>query len=1098
MPSRTLYTGPQYPTLEAAGFAEVASSAGSHPESVLYLARNDHAAERTRDRWRTHGARESLAVDTFDGLVADCYEAEQYAGRVTHIDQPLRDRLVELAVERLSDPTNPLYTPDGLPAAGLCEQVENLLSLLEFADLHSPEAIRARLDAEGLSLQAKTAEAVARAFAELRETMLADHVAETFRAERYRDVLATDTDLAELLPQVDAVVLGGFSLFSPLERQLVERIADTWPTVALLPQVTDTDTAVGVDRGAERALDAYRRLGFEREYVPPADETERVTAARGLYRPADAVAGSATPSTVELLQPELPTQELRHVARDIRTRIAEGTSAEDIGIVLPAPDAYHERLVETLTEYEVPATLAIERSFGDTAVGEVVAELASLGRDDPPLEAACALVSNPLVRTDDVDTQALSRVANRLTSRRLETAYTHLDDGTATALQSLVADARALRTASLAELPTELDALLEQLGVSEAIEALPTTPRGRTERQAERRLDRVLETLALTDGHADLDRGDAVDRLERALRGATVDADGGREEGHVLVCGLDAAAPRAFDHAYVLGLTAGGFPSNPDRLAFTRPINEAHEDFEQADIQQRARYHFGTLLASDASLTLSVPARDLEGNPYVEADVVTELRRVTDLDPQPITDDDTEPGAPEDVQRSLARTFAHDGTDDYAPAIDRAADAGTFDADQRRRLHAGTACAAARASPELTPYDGQLSPETVATLHGPDEREPYSPSRLETYATCGFKYYMGRVLDIDEPDDIGLEPDARDRGGFVHDVLEGYYRDLQSGPGNLVAIVGDRADREARLLDAALASLDERFDDNPTAFHREWLVGVLAGLGDPAENRYYGADTFGGPERGLFVRVLDHEFEEVAKATARPAWFEARVGEPRGDEPVLQTDPVRVDTPHGEVPIHGMIDRIDAVPDTDPTRLVVRDYKTGSTPSETDTLSGRAFQLPLYALLAEGTLDGVETVGGSYYQVRPPTGVNHRTGLVGSQEHASYYRSDEVDTPLLRSRYPTFETHAAFRRFIEAETPRRLGQLAAGLESGRFQPTVLDPGDAGCRYCGYSDVCDVRSHRRQDVIDHIDAADVDAYVPLAARDGDPEDALEVN
>jgi ATP-dependent helicase/nuclease subunit B len=1097
MPPRTLYTGPQYPTLEAAVFFEIASAAGTQPESVLYLARNDHTAERTRDRWRAHGPREALAVDTLDGLVGDCYETEQYAGRVTHIDQPLRDRLVELAVERLSGPTNPLYTPDGLPAAGLCEQVENLLSLLEFADLHSPTAIRDRLDAEGLSLQAETAEAVARAFAELRETMLADHAAETFRAERYRDVLATDTDLAELLPHVDAVVLGGFSLFSPLERKLVARIADTWPTVALLPQITDSDAAVGVDRGAERALDAYRRLDFEREYVPPTDHTEGVTAARGLYRPADAVAGSTTPSTVELIQPELPTQELRHVARDIRTRIAEGTPAEDIGIVLPAPDAYHERLVETLTEYEVPATLAIERSFGDTALGEVIAELARLGREDPPLESACALVSNPLVQTDDVDTQALSRVANRLTSRRLETAYTHLNDETATTLQRLVADARALRTTSLAELPAELEALLQRLGVSEAIEALPTTPRGRTERQAERRLDRVLETLAMTDGHADLDRGDAVDRLERALRGVTLEADGGREDGHVLVCGLDAAAPRAFDHAYVLGLTAGGFPSNPDRLAFTRPINEAHEDFEQADIQQRARYHFGTLLASEASLTLSVPVRDLEGNPYVEADVVTELRRVTNLDPQPITDDDTEPGAREDVQRSLARTFAHDATTDYAPTIDRAADAGTFDANQRRRLHAGAACAAARARPELTPYDGQLSPETVATLHGPDEREPYSPSRLETYATCGFKYYMDRVLDIDEPDDIGLEPDARDRGGFVHDVLEGYYRDLQSAPGEPVPIVGDRDDREARLLDVALTELDERFDDDPTAFHREWLVGVLAGLGDPAANPYYGGDTFGGPERGLFARFLDHEFDEVAKATVRPAYFEARVGKPRGDESVLQADPVRIDTPHGMVPIHGMIDRIDAVPDTDPTQLVVRDYKTGGTPSEADTLGGLALQLPLYALLAEGALGNVETVGGSYYQVSPPTGVSHRKGLVGSQEHATWQGSDDVETPLLRYSKPTFETHAAFRQFIETDTPERLGRLAADLTAGRFHPTVLDPGDAGCRHCGYRDVCDVRSHRRRDVIAHLDA-DGDASVPRAARGVEPEAVLRID
>lgn len=1097
MPPRTLYAGPQYPALETVAFSDVASVAGQQPDSVYYLARNDHTADHTRDRWQAHGRPHALEVDTFDGLVADCYEAEQYAGRVTHIDQPLRDRLVELAVEHLPDPTNPLHTPEGLPAQGLCQQVEDLLSLLEFADLHSPAAIQARLETEGLDFQADAAEAVAQAFTTVREGVLEGHVVETFRAERYRDVIATDTDLAELLPPVDAVVLGGFSLFSPLERQLVERIVDTWPTVALLPQLTDSDDAVGVDRGAERALDAYQQLGFEHEYVPA--DADRVATARQLYRPAATATEPAATIGLDLVQPETPSQTLRHVARDIRTRIAAGTPADELGIVLTAPGSDHERLVETLAQYDVPATLAIERAFGDTAFGEVVGELASLSREDPPLESVMALAANPLVQDLAIDQRALARVASRLASRRLATASTHLTDDTTATLSALVADAQSLREASLAALPAALDDLLARLGVPDAVDALPETPRGRTERTAKRSLDRALETLAMTDGHADLTRGDAVDRLERALRGVTLDADGGREDGHVLVCGLDEAAPHEFTHAYVLGLTEGQFPSNPERLAFTRPINEAHADFQQADVQQRARYHFGTLLASDATLTLSVPERDLEGDPYVEADVITELRRVTDLEPEPVTPDDTPPGSREDVQRSLARTFAHDGTEDYAPAIDRAAEIGTFDDARRQRLQAGTACAAARASPELTPYDGQLSPETVATLHGSAVREPYSPSRLETYATCGFKYYLQRVLDIDDPDDIGLEPDARVRGGFVHDVLEDYYAELQSSPGEPVETVGNRDDREAHLLDVALASLDERFDDDPTAFHREWLVQVLAGLGDPADNPYYGDDAFGDPERGLLVRYLDHEFGEVAKSTALPAWFEARVGQPRGDETVLREDPVQVDTPYGGVTIHGMIDRIDAVPGTDPTQLVVRDYKTGRTPSEGDTLSGLAFQLPLYALLAEGVLDDVETVGGSYYQVKPPTSVSHRKGLVGSQEHASWHGHDatEIDTPLLRHSNPAFENHAAFREFIDTEIPTRLGQLADGLASGRYHPTVLDPDDAGCRYCGYSDACDVRSHRRRDVIEHIDDDGVDAYVPLAARDIDLEDTLEV-
>ncbi|QLD89115.1 PD-(D/E)XK nuclease family protein [Natronomonas salina] len=920
-------------------------------------------------------------------------------------------------------------------------------------------------------------------------------------ADRYRHTLESDTDLTEWFPSVEAVVLGGFSLFSPLERQLVEAITDAWPTVALLPQVTDTDEAVGVDRGADRGLRAYRELAFEREYVPPGDaERGRTATPRRMYRHRGATESSDDPENVDLVQPETVPQELRYVACDIRSRIADGTDPGDLGIVLVDGGAYHERLVETLAKYDVPATLAIERPFGATALGEVLSELLSLGQSDPTVDSVTSLLSNPLVTIgqddDAIDHREITRVARRLTSRRLETAYDHLDADTAQAIQEIVDDAKSLRATSLADLPLAVDELLDRLGVVDSIESLPQSPHGRTETDAANKLDRVLETLALTDGVADTDRGDAVERLDRALSGVSLDAETGREDDTVLVCDLDDAAPREFEHAYVLGLTEGHAPSNPERPFYFQPINEAHEDFEQADLQQRARYHFGVLLASEASLTLSVPERSLEGDPYVEADVITELRHVTDLDPESVASEETPPGCCEDVQRSLGSVFAHDGTDEYAPLVDQARETGAFDDAQHRRCQDGVACGAARACDELTPHDGQLSPETVASLHGPAVREPYSPSQLETYATCGFKYYMGTVLDIEEPDDIGLEPDARDRGGYVHDVLEHYYADLQSAPGEPVEIVADRETREAHLLDVALERLEERFDEEATAFQYEWLLGVLAGLSDPDSNPYYGTGNYDGAERGLLVRFLDHEFEEVAKATARPAWFEARVGKSEYG-PALREKPVVVDTPAGPVPIHGMIDRVDVVPGTDPTQLVVRDYKTGGTPSETDTLGGFSYQLPIYAHLIEDVLDDVEVVGGAYYQVSPPRDVNHRKGLVASQEHAAWQGSDGVDTPFTRFSKPTFETHRAYRQFVESVLPGRLGELADGMTAGHYHPTVLDPDDAGCRYCGYSDTCDVRPHRRRDVIDEIDDRGVAAYVPLAARDADSSDSLEV-
>lgn len=1100
MDSRLLLAGPQYSQLETVAFERLAGRVGDQPKSVLFLAGSDHVEAPTRERWQEFGPRLSLTVESFDSLVAHCFEQESFTGYDFHVDEPLRDRLVELAIERLQNAENPLAGGSHLPGPGLCDHVEELLSLMEFADLHSSTAIRSRLRDEGLEYHAETVPAVAAAFEEARGAVIGD-AGKTLRAERYRDVLESETALSEYLPSVEYAVLGGFSLFSPLERKLVDGITASWPTVALLPQMVDADEPVGIDCGGERALSTYRALGFEREYVTPAVDREgNVATAQAMYRPADVETAGSEPPDIELIQPETIPQELRYVGRDIRARIADGTPPEDIGIVLADAGTYQETLLETLERYEVPVALGIDREFAQTAIGGVVEDVTTLAREDPPIDSMTSLLSNPLVSTADeepaFDHDEFQRVASHLTSHRLEPAYNHLDSETADVLRSIVDEAQVLRSQSLDAFPERLYALLETLGVSGALDDLPRSPRGTVERQAADRLDRTLETLAMTAGQVDTELGDAVDRLERALTGATFDAGGGGDENRVLVCPMSEAFVRSFDRTYVLGLTSEHVSSNPDRPFFFQSINEAHEDFEQADVQQRTRYYFGLQLCSPGSLLLSVPERSLEGDPYVEADVVSEFRRVSGLDPLSVTPGDVEPGCYEDVQRSLATTFETGAVDEYEPLVDRAAADCDIDTNRRRRAHAGVACGAARASDALSPHDGQLSPETVAELHGTEIREPFSPSRLETYAACGYKYYMGTVLDIDEPDDIGLEPDARDRGGYLHDVLEHYYADLQSKPGDPVAIGGGANSRESHLLEVALERLDEYFETDETAFHHEWLVGVLAGLGTPMANPYHGSGRHDAPEEGLLVRFLEHEREKVAKTTVRPAWFEARIGRSRYGRSIRE-EPAVVKTPAGEVSIHGMIDRVDVVPWTSPTQIVVRDYKTGGTPSESDTLGGISFQLPIYAHLLEDLLDDVETVGGAYYQVKPPREVDHRKGLVASRDHATWHDADDVSTPLLRYNKPTFETHDAFRRFVDETVPERLGELSNGVGEGHFQPTVLTEDDAGCEYCGYSDVCDVRPHRRHDVIDGIDAENLPVYVPLTARGDDPGDVLEV-
>ena len=1115
MSCRLLFTGPDLPALESQAFEILSDSVGTQPESILYVGQPEHPADATNDRWAEFGPSAGLRVDTLDSIASRYYEQEQYKGGVTHVDRPLLFRLVELGVEGITSSTNPLNTGDQFPRAGLVQEAQSLFTELEFAGLLSPEAMRRRLEREGVGDRAESVAELAEQIESARRTLLADELPETYRTKRLHHATTAETSLTDVFPSVEAVVLSGFTRFDALEVAFVERLVDTWPTIALLPKQVDEDSASGVDTGVEKALETYLDLEFVREHHDESDSSSleaRRRIARSLYRHPDQSPPTgdidAAALDLTLAEPDTAPEEIRTTARDIRSWISAGTQPDDIGVVLTNPGRYAAQVREVFETYELPFDLQTEISLSETALGDVVQTACQLAQEPRSIDTFLDLLTNPLVtitRTgESLEYREVARVAARTETNRLESTLEHVDDSLAATVTSLIRDAAALSTVSLEDLPDQLDALFTHLGVHAALDGEQelASPRRDRELHARDKLDRILETLALTAPLADPEIGDSVDRLERALHGVSIQQSKGPAEQSVVVCSLGEATFREFEQVYVLGLTSAQFPADPDRTAFTRPIYEAHPDFERTDVSAEARYHLSLLFGSAASIRLSVPQQSVGGEPNVEADILTELRRLVDLSAVTVEPATSEPGCQEDVQRAVGDVLPETSEARVHDLLTEAVEAGSISTAQQDRIAAGIACAAARASAELTPYDGQLTDETVSEIHDTLDREPYSPSRLETYAACGFKYYMRRVLGIEAPDRLTREPDASDRGSYIHDVLEHYYLSLQTGDSDPIHPGGDFDTRHQQLLDTALERLDYAFDGRArTAFQEEWLTTVLAGLGTPDTNPYYGPqETRDGRAiaRGLLYRFLDHEADELAKTTARPTWFEGRIGTPYDAGTPLSDDPAEIETPHGSVPIHGLIDRVETVPGTDPTQVVVRDYKTGSgIPSENDALSGLKFQLQLYALMAEDALDDVEVVGGAYYQVSPPSSVNSRSGLLTSQEMAVYHGSEDVDTPLLRHSYPYFETHEAFRRFIEETTPQRLGTLASGIAAGHFHPTVLDPADAGCRYCDYAHVCDVRSHQRKAVIEEIDDSIASAYVPLKAREHDLQDVVEV-
>jgi ATP-dependent helicase/nuclease subunit B len=865
-------------------------------------------------------------------------------------------------------------------------------------------------------------------------------------------VTTADRPLSELLPNVDAVVLSGYHEFRPVERAMLECLVESFPTVALLP--LHADGSDGVDAATADALSIYDEVGFDRKPVDAdygTPELQEVTAA--LYRssPVDA------PPTDSLSWRELPTpeREVRFVARELKQALADGRSPDELAVVFPGIEAYREYIVDTFDAVDVPYAMATPRPLDRTMVGQVVTDLLALADEQPRANTLTTLLSNPLVTAFPPEASTeVTAASRRRDTTALDSILPDLDESLRASIESLRKELARLDTLEIVEATTEFGDILYSLGVLEAAETYASGEAQVVERRARSKVEEVLASFE-TLGDAPTPAS-TVALLQRAFEDVPVRSSTRNTAGRVDVLGFLDAGMQSFDRVYLVGLTAENFPAVVQRPAFFERMTDAVPELDPDDERERTRYLFATLLANADTVTLTTPSVGHDGSAVVQSPILTELARATDIEPE--TDVDDRIASREDLQRTIA------GRDDRRAALDDAGSRGDFTAGQTTRADRGIVCASNRKQDGLGPHDGVLEPSTVETVYPQSAREPYSVSRIERYVTCGYRFYMEQVLDIEAPEGVERTPTPLETGSYVHDVLERFYAGLQNTASEGVDLDAHERDRlEAHLLDVALDELSRADFRCGGLVYRRWLDNLCAGLGSPEENPHHGGDhAHAGDEDGLFARFLDHEFDDDRESL--PTWFEQSFGEGLPDS--APGDRFDIDLPNGQsMPLRGYIDRVDAMVGDDGLDIHLYDYKTGYAPYMTTVTGGTTFQLPVYLLAAATAVDEeVSTFDASYYQVKPPNKLKTPSGIASK-----------------------FDSQAELRGFLEEVVPERLATIKQAVESGRFHTTLLSTGDAGCGYCDYRRICEVRNHRKRDRIGGLQD-DQSAYVPQRVRD----------
>lgn len=245
-------------------------------------------------------------------------------------------------------------------------------------------------------------------------------------------------------------------------------------------------------------------------------------------------------------------------------------------------------------------------------------------------------------------------------------------------------------------------------------------------------------------------------------------------------------------------------------------------------------------------------------------------------------------------------------------------------------------------SDEYTPYDGMLQTQSiikqVASLFGPERI--FSPTALEEYVACPFRFFLGHVLRLEPLAEPREEIEVTRRGQAVHRALARLHANLQQR--KIHQPIEEIDALVQQEFDSAINEDAERAPGPASkalwALEGQRLIKVAS--------RYRG-------QWESFVKP----WQKVGIAP-EPFLFEVDFGLPA--EPGSQNDnpPLIIRNEAIEVRISGRVDRIDATTKEGDTVFWIIDYKTGRGSHYTGSalLDFQRLQLTLYALAVEQVL----------------------------------------------------------------------------------------------------------------------------------------------
>lgn len=303
--------------------------------------------------------------------------------------------------------------------------------------------------------------------------------------------------------------------------------------------------------------------------------------------------------------------------------------------------------------------------------------------------------------------------------------------------------------------------------------------------------------------------------------------------------------------------------------------------------------------------------------------------------------------------------------------------------------------------------------ENPAAIHDPVilEKDYFkslrtSPTTLEDYAKCPYKYFARRVLKLQDPQE---ELNIFIKGKIRHKVLENFMPLLLKTPGMSSEQVRKIVNQE---LEKALQSF-------PLVIEKK-----------------YQRDLYVEEIRQMIFNFLEQEIASLKGSTLQPAHFELSFGRGPGLPALEFEDKER------RFKIVGQIDRVDI--DAQNKTAFVIDYKTSDYWEKKQLQNGTSLQLPIYLMVVDKFL---------------------KMNLVGAQ--LRFFNGDKPKgffNEKYAAAYPAFSKRSMLSeeefQGLMAQTTSYIKQFTREMSEGKID--VLPRDKKSCDFCPYPTVCRIK------------------------------------